>query len=553
MTNQGANLENWSLAADDALRARQLAGIADLIRISVQTSSQKPNTPVAPPAAPEAWLLRSRSGVEEKSPQIFDGFSAPESGKATLKERLRLVATSLRTDDLMRNSLYLMLSSVIQAALGFTFWIIMARIYSTEDVGRASSLIAATSLITYFSLFGLNSTLVRFLPTADRKHSLVTVSLTLVGCAGAVIGLAYILLTPVFAPPLAFIEHRPTLVLGFVLLTSAAAINQLTDSVFIATRKAHLCALSDAVIGGTSKIIFGIFLVGAGSYGLYSASVGGMAAAALASVFLIIITFGWRPSFKRTFRTIRPLLKFSGANYVANAVELLPTLVVPLIVLDRLGAPAVAYYSVAFQMAGLLYVAVYAVESAFMAEGAQAKADWRAIRARSRRLAIRVFVPGGVLLALIAHWILLAFGSNYSHYGTASLQLLAVSVIPLAACNWSWGVLRLTDRLVGLLVSNAAYSIAICSFAWFLASHGLTALTAAWPLGTTVAAVVSAFFVARVSRGKHSASALGVQRVIVGVPVPGDGSMRKPPRDRGASGRHAAPSSDRGEPAAIRM
>ena len=510
MTNQGANRENWSLAADDALRARQLAGIAYLIQISAQTSSQKPKTAVAPPIAPEAWLLRSRPSVEEKSPQTFDDFSASESSKATLKERLRLVATSLRTDDLMRNSLYLMLSSVIQAALGFTFWIIMARIYSTEDVGISSSLISATSLITYFSLFGLNSTLVRFLPTAGRKHSLVTVSLTLVACAGAVIGLAYILLTPVIAPPLAFVEHRPTLVLGFVLLTSVAAINQLTDSVFIAARKAHLCALSDAVIGGTSKIILGVILVSAGSYGLYSASVGGMAAAALASVFLIIITFGWRPSFKGTFRTIRPLLKFSGANYVANAVELLPTLVVPLIVLDRLGAPAAAYYSVAFQMSGLVYAAVYAMESAFMAEGAQAKADWRAIRARSRRLGIRVFVPGGALLVLIAHWILLAFGSNYSHYGTTSLQLLAASVIPLAACNWSWGVLRLTDRLVGLLVSNAAYSIAICGFAWFLASHGLTALTAAWPLGTTVAAVVAAFFVAGVSRGKHSASALGV-------------------------------------------
>ena len=131
-------------------------------------------------------------------------------------------------------------------------------------------------------------------------------------------------------------------------------------------------------------------------------------------------------------------------------------------------------------MAGLLYAAVYAVESAFLAEGSQAEVDWRAVRSRSRRLAIMLFVPGGSFLALTAHWVLLAFGSRYSQHGTTSLELLAAAVIPIAACNWSWTVLRLSGRLVALVVSNAVYSGAVCGFAWILACHGLTALTAAW-------------------------------------------------------------------------
>ena len=121
----------------------------------------------------------------------------------------------------MRNSLYLMLSSGIQAALGFIFWIVMARLFSTGDVGKASSLISATALIAYFSLFGLNSTLVRFLPTTHDKGPLITGAFILVACAGAAIGLGYILLTPIVAPRLAFVEHQPFLVMGFVLLTAA--------------------------------------------------------------------------------------------------------------------------------------------------------------------------------------------------------------------------------------------------------------------------------------------------------------------------------------------
>lgn len=454
---------SWPVTPDDALRARQLAGLAALMRISVPAADLRADTPA---------------------------------------ERLRRLVASVRADHLVRNSLYLMLSSGIQAVLGFAFWLVMARLYSTADVGRASSLVSATSLITFFSLFGLNSTLIRFLPTAYRKHRLVTASYVLVAGAGAAIGLAYVLLTPVIAPRLAFVERQPVLTAGFVLLTSAAAVNLLTDAVFIATRKAAFCALTDGAVGGLSKIFFGVILAGAGSYGLYSASAGGMAAAALVSTGLIVVTFRWRPSLNSSFRTLRPLLRFSGANYFANAIELLPTLVVPLVVLDRLGPQAAAYYFVAFQMAGLLYSAVYAVEASFMAEGSRGDANWRAVRSRSMRLAIKLFVPGGAFLVLTAHWVLLAFGAKYSQHGTTSLELLAAAVLPLAACNWSWTVLRLSDRLAALVVSAAVYSSAICGFAWVLAPHGLTALASAWPAGSALAAAVAAALAARTSRGK---------------------------------------------------
>jgi O-antigen/teichoic acid export membrane protein len=402
-------------------------------------------------------------------------------------------------DLLVRNSLYLMLSAGIQAALGFTFWIIMARLFSTGEVGRASSLISATAVIAYFSLFGLNSTLVRFLPTAPDKGPIITAAFILVAGAGAAIGLAYILLTPVLAPRLAFVEHRPALTVGFALFAAAAAVNLLTDSVFIASRKASFCALTDGAVGGLSKIVFGVTFAGTGAYGLFCASAGGFAAAALVSVVLIIMVLHWRPSLTEPFLSLRPLLKFSSANYIANALNLLPVVAVPLIVLDRLGAQSAAYYFVAFQMATLLYSAVYAIESAFLAEGSQAGADWRAIRRRSRRLGIMIFVPAGGVLVLTAHWVLLAFGSRYSEHGTSCLELLAVAVVPIAASNWSWTVLRLAGRLTALVVCSAVYSSAICGLAWILASHGLAALTTAWPVGATLTAAIATVLSATVS------------------------------------------------------
>src|SRR5450759_909702 len=100
----------------------------------------------------------------------------------------------LWTDHLVRNSLYLILSSGLQAALGFAFWIITARLFSTADVGRASSLISATTVISYLALLGLNSTLVRHLPTAPDRNALITAGLLLVAGCGAGIGLLYVCL-----------------------------------------------------------------------------------------------------------------------------------------------------------------------------------------------------------------------------------------------------------------------------------------------------------------------------------------------------------------------
>ena len=482
--------------AEDSLRVRQEAGLAALLAIASQaTFGMSDAATVLLPTLP-AWPAAER----ESGDHADAGGEALDRAAGADQGRRRTLLARLRTDHLVRNSLYLMLSSGVQAGLGFVFWLVMARLFSSTDVGVASSLISATSLIGFFALFGLNTTLVRFLPTAKDADGLITAALLLVVGTGAAIGLVYILLTPVVASRLAFIERSPALTAGFVLLSSAAAIAVLTDSVFIAHRRAELCALTDGLIGGIGKIIFGLALAGTGAYGLFTASTAGFAASAIASVALIAGVLRWRPSLRQPVQALRPLLRFSGANYVANAFNLLPSVVVPLIVLDRLGPKPAAYYFVAFQMATLLYAAVYAVENAFLAEGSRSDADWRAVRSRSRRLAITLFVPGGIVLSAAAHWILLAFGVEYSRHGTGCLVLLAIAVLPIAACNWAWTVLRLVGRLGTLVVSTFVYSAAICSSAWLLAGHGLDALTAAWPLGSGVAATMATVATAILTR-----------------------------------------------------
>lgn len=461
-------------------RDLQMAGMAMLMSLATSVTVGGPF-----PSGPDAVQLYQRP----RSPAGAPGSGAPP--EVAPSGMLGALTARLRTDHLVRNSLYLILSTAVQAGLGFAFWIIAARLFSPVDVGRASSLISATVLVAFLALLGLNSTFVRFLPIEPNGDALITAGILLVGICGAAIGLAYVLLTPLIAPKLAFVAHNPVLAVGFVLLAAAAAINLLTDSIFIAARKAGYNAVIDGGIGGLAKLVSCVALVGTGAYGLFCASAGGFAAAALASLVLMTKVIRWRPTLRSSRQALWPLLRFSGANYAGNMLNMLPTLIVPLIVLDRKGASSAAYYFVAFQTVTLLYSGAAAVEQAFLAEGAHDGVVGRELRRRSLRLVMALCVPAWLVLTVAAHWVMLAFGVKYSLYATDGLMVLAAAAVPLALMNWSLTLLRLTGHLRAIVVSNAVYVVAISGAAWILVPRGLTAVCAAWPIGALLATITA--------------------------------------------------------------
>ena len=81
-------------------------------------------------------------------------------------------------------------------AAGFGFWIVVARMFTPEEVGAATSLISATSLIAYISLFGLNGVIVRFIANTKNPDAQVTHSMIIVGTVALFISAAYVMLVP---------------------------------------------------------------------------------------------------------------------------------------------------------------------------------------------------------------------------------------------------------------------------------------------------------------------------------------------------------------------
>ena len=460
-----------------------MAGLAALFAIA------EPETTMVPFAGPTVRLRYSAPLEQLRNPPRHADWPPDESLRAP--SRLAALLGSLRNDQMLRNSLYLMLNMGVQAALGFGFWIIAARYFTTESIGQGSSLISASSLISFAGMLGLNTALLKFLPTTRQRNRLITAGLAIVTVCSGLIAAFYVLLLPIFSKPLSFVTHSLPLALGFVILTAGAGINLLTDSIFIGTGRSKYTALVDGVVGGVAKIFLIVVLAGTGAYGVFGAAGGGFLAAALGSIWLIYRVIGWRPVFDGLGQALKPVLSFSGMNYAGNLVNVLPTLVVPLIIINKVGSSAAAYYFVSYQLAALLYSTAYSVENAFMAEGAHSGVVNRAILWRSGRLLIALCVPSFIAVLLFGHLMLSAFGASYGAHAVSSLLPLTAAVLPIGVYYWSLTVLRLSDKLRAIVWSNVAYSAGIIGFALVLAPRGLAGISMAWPLGTTVGALVA--------------------------------------------------------------
>lgn len=472
--------EKKRLEDDIAYANRQMQGLLTLMAIA------EPMTTVVPfsgaltrlrytgPVGPAADVQRGRV----QQPGQAD---APPAKKPGL----------LRGDGMLRNALYIVLNSGVQSALGFGFWIITAHVFSTSNVGRASTLISAISLLSFLGLLGLNTTFIRYLPVVRDWNGLVTSGILLAAACSGLAGLLYVFITPEIAPPVAFIAHSGLMTAAFALITAATAVNTLTDSVFIASGKSVYNAIVDGVVGGSFRIILVVIFAGGGTFAVFGVASAGYVSAAVVSLILIVRVLRWRPVLRNTWRVLKPTLGFSGANYVGSVLNFLPGLLVPLIVLNRLGADTEAYYYVAFQLALLLWTATAAVEQAFLAEGASSGLMSNKVLGRSLRILVAFCVPAFFALLALSHFLLLAFGAKYSAHAEGCLIGLAAAVLPIAADNWFLTVLRLSNKLAAIVWSNAVYGAVVLGLAWELAPRGLTALSLSWPIGAAAGAIVA--------------------------------------------------------------
>ncbi|HVQ44900.1 MAG TPA: oligosaccharide flippase family protein [Candidatus Saccharimonadia bacterium] len=372
------------------------------------------------------------------------------------------------------------------SVLGFGFWWLCARLFTPDQIGYGTALISGMTLISYFSLLGVNSAFIRFLPKSIERNEELNTGLLLVAGTAVVISAAYVGLLPWLAPRLDFVRTNAWFALGFVVLAAMAAINLLTDSVFIAYRASQYNLLINSIMS-LAKLMLPVAVIGLGAYGIFFAS-GVAAVLALGlSVYYMVRRFSYRPEWRIHRAVVGRVFSFASANYVANCLNIAPTMALPLVVVNRLGAAEAGYFYLAFMVANLLYTTAYSVAQSLFAEGSHSEEELAVLVRRAVTILALIMVPASALLALCSPWLLLVFGKTYSLEASTTLAVLALAAPALAVYTVAVVLLRVRKQIYSIIAMNVVFATVIIGLALAWTGRGLVWAAWAWLVGHIVA------------------------------------------------------------------
>jgi len=390
-----------------------------------------------------------------------------------------------------KNSLYLILGTTIPAGFGFFFWLINTRLFPPSQIGIATMLISAMTLISFLSLVGFDTVLVRFLWHSKRRNAKINTAMALVAIASAVLATGFVLSLPIIAPKLLFVYQNPWLMTGFVIFCVSAAWNVLTDAVFLAYRKTIYTLVINTIFS-FEKMLLPLVLFAFGAKGIFAAAGLASLTGCVISIGAMIKKFDYKPKLTIDKQILMEVKGFSIANYITALSLLLPPSVIPFIIAGYLGTAKAAYFYIAFTIANLLYAISLSANRSFFAEGSHASEHlWTHLKHAMLFIAL-LMIPAIALVVILAPSLLGIFGKSYATDAVGFLRLLAISGIAVSGVGLIGTIFEVKKQLKPLIFASLAYSAVIVggSFIALESGLGLMGIGWAWLAGNILASLI---------------------------------------------------------------
>jgi O-antigen/teichoic acid export membrane protein len=198
-------------------------------------------------------------------------------------------------------------------------------------------------------------------------------------------------------------------------------------------------------------------------------------------LFLPRVQDDYRPLPALDLGLVKKLWGYSSGNYLVNLLSVAPTYLLPLMVVNVLGAEPNAYFYIAWMMAGWLFTIPWATSSSLLAEGSHFEDRLRENVVKSLKSTFLLLIPAAILLAAVGKWLLLAFGQGYSVNALRLLWVLCLSSLPLGVNYIYTSTLRVTGRITRLITiwGCIAVGVLVASYV-ILPLTGIIGIGYAW-------------------------------------------------------------------------
>ena len=178
--------------------------------------------------------------------------------------------------------------------------------------------------------------------------------------------------------------------------------------------------------------------------------------------------------------TVKKMIAFSLGNYTANMLMMLPVSVLPLMIINTIGAEEGAYFYIAYSVAGLLFMIPHAVSMSLFVEGSHNQPIKENV-IKSIKFVMALLLPSIIFIVLFGDQLLMLFSAEYSEKSFEMLQLLAVSSVFAAIISIYTSIKRIQKDVRMLNYVSFAHSFLIISIGYIsLLKYGLIGLGYAW-------------------------------------------------------------------------
>src|SRR6266487_4026475 len=364
-------------------------------------------------------------------------------------------------DSLIRNSIYIMGTTIVTAGVGYLYWIVAAHIYSAHAMGLASALIGAMTLASLLANLGIGSAFVQILP---RRAAGQTWS------------------RPVNAGLL------------------AGTLSTLLDQIFVAERRSEKMLVRNMAFAllKLPLLLLPLMFAHRDALGIFSSWVLAAAISLVGSAALFLPRLGRAYTFttRGLFADMRSMLSLLAGHHMINLGGMIPMYLLPVFVTIRLSATDNAYFYSTWMMGSMFSMVAPAVATSLYAEGSH---EMKRIMQKTRSAALTIAAllgPAMVVAILWGHIILSLFGPGYAQHGALLLTVLALSAVPDAITSLYTAVFRMRRHLHLAVMLNLGMALLTLTIAWFLLpSLGIVGAGIAWMIaqssGTLAAGIYS--------------------------------------------------------------
>lgn len=396
-------------------------------------------------------------------------------------------------EPLYRNSFAIMLNAIFSSFFGLLFWIVAARTMPSTTIGLATAAISAAALVFTLSRLGLDTGLTRFLPRSQDRDGLYSTVLFITLILALAFTAVFLSVIGFFSPQLVFLREGGFL-LVFLGYAAIYAIFSTQNNALVSLRRGDLFLVQNLLFGLRVPILFAV--VGLGALGIFMSY---DIALLVTLAFGAYVLFRYRLSFrfKANTTSLREIMTFSLGNYIAGIFVIIPVSVMPMLIVNTVGAQGSAYFYIAYSVAALLSAIPTAVSTSLFVEGSH-DMPMRENVMKSLKFVLLLLIPALLFVLVFGDKLLLLFSREYSEQAFGLLRLLAISSIFTIVPSIYITIKRIQKDVRMITYVSFAISMLIVALGYVsLITVGLLGLGYVWITANAVVSAVAGWLIVR--------------------------------------------------------